>query len=184
MHKFSAPNRFNSKTDKAVVALALFALEEQPSHPCIDVHDGEEDLLTPVAQDSKDNFCFSNFGGLVKTTPFQVYRPGSNSQAITHSGDQIQPAVANSFPSNTEESGPTNSGEHISDSNANQKSFADSSSPDSSSPFNPKGILKKGVRTRYSQIGNFIPLQLGENGSYQESVYPQGNLDPRANRRI
>lgn len=163
MHKFSTPNRFNSETDKPIIALALFALDGQPSQASINAQSGEEDLLSPLAQDSKDNFRVSNFGGLVKITPFQVYRPGSDSQPMTQSCGQSQPVAPNSFPSNTDDSAPSNSGSDIN--NANQKNFGDASSPDSASPLNPpRGILKKGARTRYSQMGNFLPLQLGETG--------------------
>lgn len=73
MHKISRPAKLQTKLANPLLGIANFTKEKLISIEDTDVSPNEEDILSPSIRDSKENFSFSNFGKIVKQTPFQTY---------------------------------------------------------------------------------------------------------------
>lgn len=172
MHKFSRPAKLQTTLTKCLLGSAIRVKERAFSPSNGDVSTHEEDLLSPSIEDSKENFTFSNFGQIIKQTPFQTFSSQPSTPDTIHSGrNELSPVrLGNAF----DYLGPLSAGLANNHFDASDRSFV--SDLDSSNVSNfplpaPKSILKKGSKSRYSQSDSSLQIRKQPTPQFIEVVY-------------
>lgn len=161
MHKLSRPAFIDISFYKPLLGAALHVQEDYAARQATTIQDGEEDLLSPGLQDSKENFRFSNFDKLVKQTPFQTYSPQSGSPLIGQT--RAQGAAVVPTPTGAEFLGLQSTGF--------ASGFDSFDAVHTNSLSQVRSILKKGAKSRYSQdsFSLFVPQK--QQHQFVEVVY-------------
>lgn len=145
MNKLSSPALIEVNRTKALFAFALFAQEELPAAKLAHLSDNEEDLSALELDDSIKTVNQSNFGQLVKQTPFQTFSPQANTPTTVKNNTLTKILDCADVSNYTTEASITH--------------------------LNSRGILKKGAKARYSQIVCDPLVQIKEKQQFIQVIY-------------